>query len=136
MTFFSRIMFSILVLASTAVAAAADEGPTGTSQQPIVAGDEVSVERQHDLGLVTVGGGCSGTLLNQYWVLTADHCVGIAGADGNAHPGEPDAPFNGTAITATWSSQTVIPTGYVRYWRRNGLDVALIFLGKGDFGPS
>lgn len=110
--------------------AASDEGPIGKVSQAIVAGDPVTPERQKELGLVTVGGGCSGTLLNRYWVLTADHCVSI-------NPkvwGSADAPFASKPVSASWSAKIVTPTRYVRYWNSDALDVALIFLGDGDFG--
>lgn len=129
MAFLSKTALAVLALIGTAGACIAEEGPIGTVSQPIVAGDEVSVERQHEFGLVTVGSGCSGTLLNQYWVLTADHCVSTG------EPGDPDAARTDTKITASWSKLTITPTAYVRYWNASGLDVALIFLGKGDFGP-
>jgi hypothetical protein len=37
-------------------------------------------------------------------------------------------------ITAAWSPTVVTPTRLVRNWGASGLDVALIFLGQGDFG--
>ena len=98
-------------------------------QPQIVAGTLVSLATQKDLGLVTVGGGCSGTLVNRFWVLTADHCVTLGGTVNG-----PSAPFANVAITAAWSDRTVIPTRFVRNWGASGLDVALIFLGAGDFG--
>ena len=105
------------------------DGPVCTVQQPIVSGNLVDVARQQDLGLVTVGGGCSGTLVNRFWVLTADHCVTT---DGNING--PTQALVSVPITAAWSDRTVIPTRFVRNWGGAGLDIALIFLGAGDFG--
>jgi hypothetical protein len=46
------------------------EGRVCQKQQPLVNGTlVVDIQTQKDLGLVTVGGGCSGTLLNRSWVL-------------------------------------------------------------------
>lgn len=101
----------------------------GKVSQPIIVGDEVSTKRQRQLGLVIVGGGCSGTLINRYWVLTASHCVSTDGTEGG-----PDAPFKDSRITANWTGKIATPTRYVRYWGSNGLDVALVFLGAGDLG--
>lgn len=133
-------LFLTAAFAALTVAAAADEPGVlepqaadgeiiGKKSDPIVVGDAVSVRRQRRLGLVTVGGGCSGTLINRYWVLTASHCVSTDGSFGG-----PDAPFASKRITATWTSKTATPTRYVRYWNSNGLDVALVFLGAGDLG--
>ena len=122
-----------LFLASAGVAAAActetPEGVVCTITQPIVAGAFVSVETQRDLGLVTVNGGCSGTLVNRYWVLTADHCVTTNGAIGG--PALDPARMR---ITAAWSPRVVTPTRTVRNWNAAGLDLALVYLGMGDFG--
>jgi hypothetical protein len=111
------------------------EGRICTVQQPITNATPVSAQTQRDLGLVTVGGGCSGTLINQYWVLTADHCVNsLARVPSAGAPCVPDAALNNVVITAAWSTERVIPTRLVRNWCGGGLDIALVYLGAGDFG--
>jgi hypothetical protein len=107
------------------------EGRVCTVQQAIVAGTLVPVETQQELGLVTVGGGCSGTLVNRFWVLTADHCLTTNGTVNG-----PVAALNNVPITAAWSPRTVIPTRFVRNWGGSGVDLALVFLGAGDFGTA
>ena len=102
---------------------------SGAGSSRIINGASVPVDRQRELGLVTVSTGCSGTLVNQYWVLTADHCVttdGMAGGPG-VSPGS-------LRITAAWSAAVVTPTRVVRSFVGAGRDVALIFLGNQTFG--
>lgn len=52
----------------------------------------------------------------------------------NGAIGGPAASFASTLITAAWSDRVVTPTRFVRYWSTDSVDVALIFLGAGDFG--
>jgi hypothetical protein len=108
-----------------------EEGRICSLQQPIINGAPVSAQVQRDFGLITVDGGCSGTLVNRFWVLTADHCVTSTGTING-----PSASFANLPITAAWSDRTVIPTRLVRNWGASGLDLALIFLGAGDFGKA
>jgi len=51
------------------------EGRICTLTQEIRQGIPTPVQRQQELGLVTIAGGCSGTLVNRFWVLTADRPV-------------------------------------------------------------
>lgn len=80
-----------------------DEEPIGSQQQPIVSDTVVSVAQQRELGLVTVAGGCSGILLNRYWVLTADHCLTT-----DNEVGGPERPLDRVPITAAWAPQVAI----------------------------
>ncbi|HEY5081739.1 MAG TPA: trypsin-like serine protease [Bauldia sp.] len=109
------------------------EGRVCSQSQAIISGVPVTPADQQARGLVTVGGGCSGTLINQYWVLTAHHCIAVGG---RLPPGALQPPGN-IAITATWSGKTPVATKFVDYGvGANPIDMALIFLGNGDFGPA
>ena len=108
------------------------EGRVCRFAQPVVgAAALVAVPAQQELGLITFAGGCSGTLLNRFWVLTADHCLTSTGVIADS-----SAQLASLAVTAAWSDRTVIPTRLVRRWGASGLDVALVFLGAGDFGQA
>jgi hypothetical protein len=139
-----RLLFLYL---AAAIAPAHAQENVGRVQQPIIAGLPVGTATQQARGLVTVSavtgtintptgpvplvGTCSGTLINRYWVLTADHCVA---ADGKRFG--PDLAASAFTIGATWSVARPQPTQIVRVGRATGRDVALIFLGATDFGPA
>jgi hypothetical protein len=94
----------------------------------LVNGHLVPPDVQKALGLVRLDQqNCSGTLLNQFWVLTADHCLtgGVFGG--------PSVPPASVQISAAWTNKVATPT---RLWHAppNTVDIALIFLGNGDLG--
>lgn len=108
-------------------------GATGADcplSAPIIGGVLTAQSVQRQRGLVTLATGCSGTLLNRFWVLTADHCVTTNGSING-----PLAPLASLRVSAVWTTRTATPTRVVRY--ANGAtprDLALLFLGAGDFG--
>lgn len=105
-------------------------------RQAIRAGAEVDTDRQRVMGLVTVAGGCSGTLLNDFWVLTARHCV----TAGNVVSGPLLAPSR-VAITATWAPGRSVAATRIYDFKVNSTpdsrrdrDIVLIYLGATNFG--
>jgi hypothetical protein len=87
--------------------------------------------------LVTVNGGCSGTLLNQYWVLTARHCVTVDAKVASAFH-----PANQLRVTATWSANTGV-VARIHDFRINSAagsardrDIVLLYLGSTNLGPA
>jgi hypothetical protein len=100
------------------------------SQPRIINGAPVDVGTQRSRGLVTVNGGCSGTMLTHKWLITADHCITT-----NGQVGGPATALASLAITATWSATTARPRQYVRFsGAPNNLDIALVELGDVDLG--
>lgn len=112
------------------------EGRICRIPQAIVAGTQVSLNTQRQLGLVTLSTGCSGTLLNRFWVLTARHCVTTGGITANLrNPATLQvnaawAPDRLGGVTAIYDFALNAAAGSPR-----SRDMALVYLGASDFGP-
>lgn len=119
-------VFSLVCLSN--IAALADNPPANTPQ--IIDGVPIDVNTQRSRGLVTVNGGCSGTMLTHKWLITADHCITTNGAIGG-----PPVAFANLSVTARWSTTTARPTRYIRFsGAPHNQDIALVELGDVDLG--
>jgi hypothetical protein len=59
------------------------EANVDTETSPIIGGSPVSLQTRRALGLVDVNTGCSGSLFNFNWVLTATHCLNFGAPTSN-----------------------------------------------------
>ena len=129
---FLLVLSTLLLFVSITVSAQAQ----GTEPQ-VASGTGVSVETQATLGLVTINNGCSGTMLNQFWVLTARHCV----TDGNKIANDLQSP-NRVQITAAWAAKTATASRIYDFKINSDAgsardrDIVLVYLGSDNFGQT
>lgn len=111
------------------------EGRICRVQQPITNGAVVDEQTQKNLGLITISG-CSGTLLNRYWILTARHCVTT-----NGQISGPLLPPDRLSVTAPWAPGRIGRASRIRDFAVNAnaavpnRDIVLVYLGAADLGP-
>jgi Trypsin len=90
----------------------------------VVGGKEVSELEQNRRGLVAVGGGCSGVMISEDWVLTAGHCV----------PNTRPAPA--ITIRASWNGGVSVASDAIYQFadvsddKNPGAEIALIHLSS------
>ncbi|RZI44251.1 trypsin-like serine protease [Herbaspirillum sp. HC18] len=123
------------MLQGTAYAQTAADGPTGTSRQPLV-GESADERTQEEFGLIRLSNGekqCSATMLNDYWAITAAHCV-ISTTGRMFAPNEITLSSNWPNRHKTANAAKIVPFSAAAPWQPN--DIALIQTGRHDFGRS
>lgn len=133
------VLCTLLALSiPSAIIQAANEpdGRIGTVTQPLVGGLPVSLQMQRDFGLLKLtnpSGTCTASMLNQFWAITAAHCVFPSGAGVGAAVYAPSQ----ITLTATWPGNTnsaqalqVIPFSNPPF---SPNDIALIQMGRHAF---
>jgi len=126
-------LLALCLPSSIALAQNGPDGPIGTVTQPLVGGSLVAAQTQRDFGLLTLsnpGATCSASMVNQFWAITAAHCVFPSG------PGAAFAPSQIT-LTAGWPGNSksaqalqVIPLSGPPFTPN---DIALIQMGRHAF---
>lgn len=120
---------------SMAYAQTAPDGPTGTTRQPLV-GETVDERTQEEFGLIRLSnaeGQCSAAMLNDYWAITAAHCV-ISNTGRQFAPNEITLSSHWPNRHKTAKAVKIVPFSTASPWEPN--DIALIQTGRHDFGRS
>lgn len=111
------------------------EGRICTVQQKITRGAVVGTDLERQIGLVTVNGGCGGTLVTRYWVITARHCVTVGGISGALLPAQ------NVSITATWAPGQSAAASRIQDFAVNtgpgvtpARDIVMVYFGLGNLG--
>jgi hypothetical protein len=120
------ILASVLAVAGFLPCAHAEpDGPIGKTSSPLVAGTLVSAADREALGLLSMNGSCSASLLNNNWAVSASHCLS---ADNVRRP-------NTVSFTADWATVQLNSPDYIyRFWgsdqQGNTWDISLLHVAN------
>ncbi len=92
--------------------ARAAEEHLGTVRSPLVSATVVTPAQQEQLGLLSMrsnGGGCTASLLNNNWAVSASHCLNATDMRNPA----------GVSLSAAWATAQFGTADYIyRFWGR------------------
>jgi hypothetical protein len=100
---FTHLVFGAFACLPSLLLAQPD-GPIGQVHQELVGGTLTDTQTQQDFGLLTLlnpSGTCSASMLNDYWAITAAHCVFVSTTAVSAQFSP-----NQISLTANWPGNT------------------------------
>lgn len=110
------------------------DGSIGTVQQPLVGGTLVDAKTREEFGLLTLTnpqGTCSASMLNDFWAITAAHCVFSPTSGAQFTPAQITLTANWPTFTKTAQVLRIVSYSNTAPWTPS--DIAILQTGRNDF---